>query len=65
MFLDYHLKQLRADLDYKILFSDVDGASVNWAKNGVYANDELSRVPITYRSNHWIRGQGKFLIFLR
>ncbi|SMF36161.1 chemotaxis protein CheB [Pseudobacteriovorax antillogorgiicola] len=63
MFLDYHLKQLRCTLKYKILFSDVDQASVNWAENGVYSNDELGRVPITYRSNHWIRGKGQISDF--
>ncbi len=63
MFLDYHLRQLGASLDYKILFSDVDGASVHWAKNGVYSNEELSRVPINYRSNHWTRGQGNISNF--
>lgn len=59
MFLDYHLKQLRTDMDYQILFSDVDTASVKWAENGVYLNEELNRVPITYRSNHWVRGKGE------
>ena len=63
MFLDYHLKQLRVDMNYEILFSDVDAASVKWAENGVYGNDELSRVPITYRSNHWIRGKGEISDF--
>jgi len=59
MFLDYHLKQLGAGVDYKITFSDVDQDSVRIAKNGIYRNDELNRVPLTYRSNHWSRGTGK------
>ncbi|MDQ3232377.1 MAG: protein-glutamate O-methyltransferase CheR, partial [Pseudobdellovibrionaceae bacterium] len=63
MFLDYHLKQLGSGLDYKITFSDVDQESVRIASNGVYRNDELNRVPLTYRSNHWTRGTGKVADF--
>lgn len=63
MFLHYHLKQLGSSVKFKILFSDVDRASVEWAKNGVYANQELMKVPIQYRSNHWIRGKGQVADF--
>ena len=59
MFLDYHLKQLVSGMDYKITFSDVDQESVKVSSQGIYRNDELNRVPVTYRSNHWNRGTGK------
>jgi chemotaxis response regulator CheB/chemotaxis methyl-accepting protein methylase len=65
MFLDYHLKQLGSDIGYKIIFSDVDQESVRIAGNGIYRNDELNRVPLTYRSNHWSRGTGKVADFSR
>ncbi len=65
MFLDYHLKQLGSGLTYKITFSDVDQESVRIAGNGIYRNDELNRVPLTYRSNHWSRGTGKVADFSR
>lgn len=63
MYLNYHLKQLNADLDYEILFSDVDRVSVKFAENGVYPNSELDRLPLNYRSNHWQRGKGKIANF--
>ncbi len=63
MFLDYHLKQLGTGMDYRITFSDVDQESVKISSNGIYRNDELNRVPITYRSNHWSRGSGKVANF--
>lgn len=65
MFLDYHLKQLGSGLSYKITFSDVDQESVRISSNGIYRNDELNRVPLTYRSNHWSRGTGKVADFSR
>ncbi len=58
MFLDYHLKQLVSGMDYRITFSDVDQESVKVSSHGIYRNDELNRVPVTYRSNHWSRGTG-------
>jgi two-component system chemotaxis response regulator CheB len=65
MFLDYHLKQLGSELNYKITFSDVDQESVRISRNGIYRNDELNRVPLTYRSNHWSRGTGRVAEFSR
>jgi two-component system chemotaxis response regulator CheB len=65
MVLDYHLKQLGSDLSYRITFSDVDQESVRIASNGIYRNDELNRVPLTYRSNHWSRGTGKVADYSR
>ncbi len=55
MFLDYHLKQLAPQFDYHILFSDVDQESVKFSREGVYPNQELVKIPLNYRSNHWQR----------
>ncbi len=55
MFLDYHLKILAPELDYQILFSDVDQESVKIAREANYPADDLSKVPLNFRSNHWQR----------
>lgn len=65
MFLDYHLKQLAPDFSFKIFGSDIDGTSVEYAKNGVYRKKEVESVPLKYLSNHWIKGTGDISDFVK
>lgn len=59
MFFAYHLKQMAPDVDFEIVGTDIDPESVNYAKNGVYKNDELKQSPVIYLNDNWIRGSGK------
>ncbi len=58
MFLEYHLGALRSDIGYRLLFSDVDSASVEASKQGVYDNKELAKVELNLRANCWTVGRG-------
>lgn len=65
MFLDRHLKECAPDFDYKILGSDVDGASVEVAGNGVYRREEIKSAPLAYLGDHWARGTGEISEFVK
>lgn len=56
MFFKYHLKQIDPSMDFEILGSDVDEASVKIANNGVYKWDEIKKTPSIYLENNWLRG---------
>lgn len=57
MFFDFHLKAAAPDLNFSIEGTDVDPESVNYAKNGVYKNEELRKSPALYLQQHWIEGK--------
>ncbi len=59
MFLNVHLKVMAPDVTFKIWGTDIDPESVNFAKNGVYRNDEVQTSPAIYVGPHWIRGKGE------
>lgn len=59
MFFSYHLKQMAPDVDFEIVGTDIDPESVNYARNGVYKNEELKQSPVIYLNDNWIRGTGK------
>jgi chemotaxis protein methyltransferase CheR len=65
MFLDYHLKLVAPDMDYRILGSDVDLKSVKFAENGVYQFSEVSEVPMIYLRGHLSRGKGDIRDFVK
>ncbi len=64
-FLDYNIKKLHSGINFKITATDVDVQSVNYANNGVYAFEELKRVPMQYLEGYWIRGKGEISNFAK
>jgi chemotaxis response regulator CheB/chemotaxis methyl-accepting protein methylase len=58
MFFSFHLNLLAPDINFTIWGTDIDPESVEFAKNGVYRNDQLNQVPSMYLGQHWSRGQG-------
>ncbi len=65
MFLSYHLKTRAPDLAFEIVGTDVDPASIQIAKNGVYHHDELKQAPASMVGNHWVRGTGEIEQFVK
>jgi len=65
MFFSKLLKERAPDVKYKILGSDVDIESVNWAKNGVYHKNEIKEVPLPYLADNWARGKGNISDFVK
>lgn len=64
-YLDYNLKKRYPHINFRIIATDVDGLSVNHANNGVYAFEELKRVPMQYLEGYWIRGKGDISNFAK
>ena len=64
MFFSFHLGTAAKDVDFEILATDVDPESLKIAENGVYAKQELNRVPLAYLSNHWSKGSGDIKDFV-
>ncbi len=65
MFLDHTLPKLDPSLKYRIHGTDVDPASIEIAKNGVYRHEELKSAPLSLVANHWARGTGKISDFVK
>lgn len=59
MFLKFHLSRIAPDIKFEVYGTDVDRKSVEFAKNGVYKNDELLQSPSMYMEQNWIKGRGK------
>jgi chemotaxis protein methyltransferase CheR len=53
MFLNVHLKAIDPQMDFEIIGTDIDPDSVEYAKRGKYAKDELKSVPQLYLGNFW------------
>ncbi|MCX6124506.1 MAG: hypothetical protein NTV34_07120 [Proteobacteria bacterium] len=62
MFLEFILVQ-RHGIPYKILGTDIDAASVDFARNGVYPIKEVNTIPTQYLSGYWKRGTGSIKEF--
>jgi chemotaxis protein methyltransferase CheR len=65
MFLDFYLKKMAPDLNYEILGTDIDPESVAFAKNGVYSRKEIKEAPLIYLADHWARGTGPIVNFVK
>lgn len=65
MHLKKHLKEVAPDFNFRIFASDVDPASVEIAKNGVYHRNEIKSVPLTYLESHWARGTAEISDFVK
>lgn len=63
MFFRFHLMHMAPDIKFEIWGTDVDSASVKFAKNGVYKIDELRQSPAMYLDGNWIRGTGNVQSF--
>lgn len=64
MFLSLHLKRYPG-IDFEILGTDIDPASVKVSKNGVYMFKEVKSIPQIYLSGNWQRGTGDISRFAR
>ncbi|MBN8537884.1 MAG: response regulator [Deltaproteobacteria bacterium] len=65
LFFQTHLKMIAPDISYEILGTDVDSESVNIARNGVYAWDEVKKIPMQYLGTNWTRGTGDISHFAK
>lgn len=65
MFLSSVLSRIAPDLKYEILGSDVDAASVQVARNGVYRWSEIKEIPSIYLGKNWARGTGEISNFVK
>lgn len=57
-FLELELKT-KLGLPFEIMGTDIDAASVEYAKNGVYPIKEVNTIPAAYLSRFWKKGTGK------
>ncbi len=46
------------NVPFSILGSDIDGESVEYAKNGVYSLEEVNTIPHIYLTDYWRKGTG-------
>ncbi len=58
MWLQHHLPKIDPGMDWTILGSDIDSASIKEAENGVYHKRELETAPRHLWEGHWLRGKG-------
>lgn len=58
MWLQHHLPKIDPGMDWTVLGSDIDSASVKEAENGVYHKRELETAPRHLWEGHWLRGKG-------
>ncbi|MBI3544114.1 MAG: response regulator [Deltaproteobacteria bacterium] len=65
MFLGHYLAANAPDVDYEIIGTDVDAESVELARNGVYAWNEIKEIPAHYLAGAWSRGNGDIAEFAR
>ena len=65
MFLEYHAHEFSDNFSYSILGTDIDQNSIDVAENGVYRKNDLSKVPLKYLGNHWLRGKNQIEDFLK
>ena len=65
MLLAAHMPRIAPDLKYEIFGTDVDEASVQIGKNGVYNYNEIKEVPTSLAGGHWVRGTGDINNFVK
>lgn len=65
MFLKRHMAILAPDLTFEIRCNDVDADSVNIARNGVYRWEEIKQAPSLYIADHWVRGTGEIVDYVK
>ncbi|WP_186648283.1 chemotaxis-specific protein-glutamate methyltransferase CheB [Fluviispira vulneris] len=53
------------NLNYKILASDIDQESINYAKNGVYYYKDIEKIPKVYITGNWQRGTGELRQYVK
>ncbi|BBH53681.1 chemotaxis-specific protein-glutamate methyltransferase CheB [Fluviispira sanaruensis] len=51
--------------DFKILATDVDHESLEYAKNAVYIYKDISQVPMSYIHGNWLRGRGEIRDYVK
>ncbi len=54
-----------SNLNYKILASDIDQESINFAKNGVYYFKDIEKIPKVYITGNWQRGIGELSPYVK
>jgi chemotaxis protein methyltransferase CheR len=65
MFMKYHLSQIDPGMSFKILGTDIDPDSVSIAKNGVYLQQEIKEIPMSYLGDNWAKGSGDIAHFAK
>lgn len=64
MFLNYHLEKYPG-ITFKVVGTDIDPESVEFAKNGVYPLKEVKPIPSIYLKGNWQRGKGNIAHFAK
>ena len=65
MFLNQCLYELKEDIKFKILGSDIDVESVKIAQNGVYHQNEVKEIPMIFLNDNWAYGTGDIANFAK
>jgi chemotaxis protein methyltransferase CheR len=65
MFLKHNLKKMDPSFDFKIFGSDIDPASVEVGRNGVYHMEEVKKIPSIYLKDNWLQGKGDISSFYK
>lgn len=65
IFLAHHLPKIDPSFDFKIIGTDIDPQSVNFAKNGVYSYKEVISSPKVYLDGNWQKGTGDIAQFAK
>lgn len=65
MFLNQCLLELKEDIKFKILGSDIDVESVKIAQNGVYHQNEVKEIPMVFLKDNWAYGTGEIANFAK
>lgn len=69
MFLQHYLSQHRPQdgprITFEILGSDIDPASLEIARNGVYHRNEIKEVPMHLLHGNWAKGTGEIQDFVK
>ncbi len=62
MYLEFAL-QKKYNIPFEVLGTDIDGESVEYAKNGVYSIKEVNTIPQKYLNGYWRKGTGEIKEF--
>jgi chemotaxis protein methyltransferase CheR len=65
MFLNTLLPEIDPSISFKIIGTDIDQESVKIANNGVYHQNEIKEIPMTFMNNNWAKGTGEIEMFAK
>lgn len=65
IFIEMTLKELAPDIKMKLVGTDIDSISVDFARNGVYTKKEIDTIPQIYQTGNFVRGTKEYIDYVK